>query len=121
MSKGESSSVKKVGRVFAAIGVVCLGAGCGTSVTASSGAVFKPSEAKPDALRSALAASAARDLPCASSNLDVRRDERELTYVVRGCGSQVTYRVMTPTVASKRIELVSRRQLTAENDHSARQ
>jgi hypothetical protein len=105
--------------VFAAIGVVCLGAGCGSTVTASGGAVFRPSEAQPNALKSALAASASRDLPCASTNLDVRRDARVQEYVVTGCGSSVTYRVDTPTVASKRIELVSRQQLTAENGRSA--
>jgi hypothetical protein len=107
--------MKKLGRVFAAVGVVCVGAGCGSSVTASSGVVFKPSDANRDALKSALVASASRDLPCASSDLTVQRDARALQYVVSGCGSRVTYRVDTPTVASKRVELVNRTQLTAEN------
>jgi hypothetical protein len=67
----------------------------------------------PDALSSALAASAARDLPCASDNLEIRRLDAERQYEVSGCGSRVLYRVLTPTVTSKRIELVPRSSLTA--------
>jgi hypothetical protein len=90
------------------IGAACACVGCGYAVTASDGTIFKQTEAVPDALSSALLASASRDLPCANSNLEVKRLEPEREYAVTGCGSRVIYRVDTPTVATKHIELVSR-------------
>jgi hypothetical protein len=85
---------------------------CGAAVTSSDGKIFRESAATPDALSSALAASASRDLPCASDNLEVSHLEAEREYAVTGCGSRVVYRVQTPTVLSKRVELVSHSTLT---------
>jgi hypothetical protein len=94
--------------MVATIGSAFIGGGCGYAVTSSDGKIFRPCEATPDALSSALAASAARDLPCASDNLEVTHLEPERAYAVTGCGSRVVYRVQTPSVMSKRIELLSR-------------
>jgi hypothetical protein len=107
--KGVSAKgLRRVWRGIAAIGGLALCAGCGSAVTASNGSVFRSSEALPDALSLALVASASHDLPCAESNLDVRRLEAEREYAVTGCGSRVLYRVITPSLVSRRIELVSR-------------
>ena len=102
---------KSLGRAIgstAMVGGACLCAACGYTVTASDGTIFKQTERVPDALSSALAASASHDLPCGSDNLDVKRLEPERQYAVTGCGLRVVYKVDTPTVATRRIELVSR-------------
>jgi hypothetical protein len=111
-TKGVSAvKLKKFGwavQAAAAIGGAWLVVGCGHSVTATSGTVFRPSTTTPDALTSALAASASHDLPCSSADLDVERLGPEREYAVTGCGARVLYRVLTPTPTGKRVELVSR-------------
>lgn len=92
----------------ATVGGAWVCTGCGYSVTASDGTIFKQTERVPDAFSSALAASASHDIPCGSDHLDVKRLEPEREYAVTGCGLRVVYRVDTPTVATRRIELVSR-------------
>jgi hypothetical protein len=100
---------------IATFGGAAMCAGCGYTVTASDGTLFRQSERMPDALSAALATSAAHDLPCSSADLGITRLETETKYLVTGCGSQVLYRVLTPSVASGRIELVSRSAPTAEH------
>lgn len=100
------------------IGALLACAGCGSSVTASNGSIFRPSEAMPDAFSSALVASASHDLPCADSNLDVEHLVTEREYSVTGCGLRVLYRVMTPALNTRRIELVSRSALPANGDRA---
>lgn len=104
-------------RVGATIGGIWLCAGCGAySVTATGGTVFQQSETTPDPLVSALKASASRDLPCESNNLEMRRLDRERQYAVTGCGSSVLYRVLTPSLTGKRVELLSRSSSRATGD-----
>jgi hypothetical protein len=112
-----AKGLRRVWPGIAAIGgglVVC--AGCGSAVTASNGSVFRSSDALPDAFSSALVASASHDLPCADNDLDVRRLELEREYAVTGCGSRVLYRVITPSLVSRRIELVSRSVIAPSTD-----
>jgi hypothetical protein len=101
-------SMKWTTTMVATVAGAWVCAGCGHTVTASDGTIFRQSAAMPDALQSALAASASRDLPCASDDLEVTRLEPSREYAVSGCGLRVVYRVDTPTVASRRVELVSR-------------
>jgi hypothetical protein len=83
-------------------------AGCGAyTVAATSGTVYEQSSTVPDPLSSALRASASRDLPCGSQLLVTRLDD-EREYVVAGCGMRGVYRALTPSLMSKRLELVSR-------------
>jgi hypothetical protein len=96
-------------RMGSRIGVAWLFAGCGTyAVTATGGTTFRQSESLPDPLSSALRASASRDLPCESGDLDVARLDAEREYSVTGCGLRVLYRALTPSLTSRRLELVSR-------------
>jgi hypothetical protein len=105
-------------RVGATIGGVWLCAGCGAySVTATGGTVFQQSPATTlDPLLSALMASASRDLPCESSNLHMRRLDPERQYAVSGCGLRVVYHVLTPSLTSRRVELLSRSPLPPAGD-----
>ena len=102
------SIMRAFGSLIVSAGGALVCAGCGYTVTATDGTIYKQSTSLPDALPSALLASAARDLPCASGDVEVKRIESEREYAVSGCGLRVVYRVDTPTVASRRIELVSR-------------
>lgn len=78
-------------------------------MTASNGAIFQQSEVTTDdAFSVALAASASHDLPCDQEALEVTHLEAQRVYAVTGCGSRVLYRVVTPTLVSRRIELISR-------------
>jgi hypothetical protein len=82
---------------------------CGAyTVTATGGTTYEQSATMPDPLSSALRASASRDLPCESEDLDIRRLGPERQYAVTGCGARVSYRALSPTLASREIELVSR-------------
>jgi hypothetical protein len=110
-------SMRWASGVIATVAGAWVCAGCGYAVTASDGTVFKQSKSVPDALPSALAASASRDLPCASENLQIERLEPEREYVISGCGLRVVYRVDTPTVATRRIELVSRSTVASAEVH----
>jgi hypothetical protein len=87
--------------------------GCGYGVTATDGTSFRQSESFPDAVSAALSASAARDLACASGDLEIQRLEPEREWAVTGCGLRAVYRVDTPSVTSGRIELVSRTALAS--------
>ena len=111
MTRGEVPNVKlslSVLQVVATIAGACVCAGCGYTVTATDGAVFTQKKAGPDVIASALAASASRDLPCESHDLEVERMAQEREYAVTGCGSTVVYRVDTPSLEHGRVELVSR-------------
>jgi hypothetical protein len=96
--------------------LLCMGCG-GYAITATDGTVFQQSETSQDSVASALTASASRDLPCASNELDVRRLDPERRYVVSGCGRRVSYRVLTPSLTQRRLELVSRSTLPTVGDH----
>lgn len=112
---------KGLGRVWPGIGMIgglLAWAGCGSAVTASNGSIFRQSEAMPDAFSSALAASAAHDLPCADADLEIAHLEAQREYSVTGCGLRVLYRVLTPTLTSRRIELVSRSASTPKSDEA---
>ena len=103
-------SAKYLGRVWPGIGMIgglLTWVGCGSAVTASNGSVFRQTDATPNAFSSALAASATHDLPCADRNLEITHLEAQREYLVTGCGSRVLYHVLTPTLTSRRIELVS--------------
>jgi len=101
-------SLGRVVAIGAGIAGVWLCTGCGAyAVTATGGTVFRQSGAIPDPMSSALRASASRDLPCESRDLDVRRLDAEREYVVTGCGRRALYRALTPTLTSKHLELVS--------------
>jgi hypothetical protein len=95
-----------VGAILAAA-ATCVGCG-GYVVTATDGTIFQESEEMPDSISSALARSASRDLPCESNRLDVRRLDPEREYAVTGCGRRVLYRVLSPGVTTRRVELLSR-------------
>ena len=96
-------------RMVATIGGAGVCAGCGAyTVTATGGTTFQQSGAMPDPLSSALRASASRDLVCESGDLGVERLDPEREYAVTGCGRRALYRALTPTLTSKRLELVSR-------------
>jgi hypothetical protein len=103
--------VKRFGSILQ-LGALCgawLSAGCGAyTVTARGGTTFQASDTDPDPLSSALKVSASRDLPCESAGLELERLDPEREYAVTGCGFRVLYRARTPTLRSKRIELVSR-------------
>jgi hypothetical protein len=108
-----------------------LGAmGCsGYAITATDGRVFASSDDPRSQLGAALTASGARDLSC-SKQLDVRRLDAERQYLVSGCGFHAVYAVDTPTVATRRLELMSRAPdgsetaeraaLAAADEHSSR-
>jgi hypothetical protein len=101
--------LKSLGWALRVIGGAWICAGCGAyTTTATDGAIFQQSGTLPDPASSALRASAARDLPCESSNVEVRRLEPERKYAVTGCGWRVLYHVVTPTLTSRRIDLLSR-------------
>jgi len=104
--------VKSLGwavRVGVTVGGTWICAGCGAyTATATDGAIFRQSATIPDPSLSALRASASRDLPCESSEVDIRRLDPERQYAVTGCGWRVLYRVLTPSLTSKRVELLSR-------------
>jgi hypothetical protein len=104
--------------------------GCsGYAITATDGRVFASSDDPRSQLGAALTASGARDLPC-SEQLDVRRLDAERQYLVSGCGFHAVYAVDTPTVATRRLELMSRAPdgsetaeraaLAAADEHSSR-
>jgi hypothetical protein len=104
-------NAKTFGRVFgrvAMMGGASLAAGCGYSVTATNGTTFPQGAGGSETVSTALMASATHDLPCASESLEVARLEDEREYSVTGCGSRVLYRVVTPSLTSRRVELVSR-------------
>jgi len=104
-------NTKYLGRVWPGIGMIgglLTWAGCGSAVTASNGSIFRQTDTTSDAFSVALAASASHDLPCADRNLEVTHLQAQREYLVTGCGSRVLYRVLTPTLTSRRIELVSR-------------
>jgi len=95
-------------RMSAAMGGVWVLAGCGAySVTSTGGAVYQSATVL-DPSSSALEASATRDLPCDGADLDIQRLDAERQYAVTGCGWRVLYRVLTPSLTSRRVELVSR-------------
>jgi len=81
-------------------------AGCAETTTATDGRAFRRA-ATGDSISSALTASASHDLPC-SDTLEVRRLDPERAYEVTGCGWRAVYRVITPSVMSRRVELVNR-------------
>jgi hypothetical protein len=96
-------------RLSATIGGAWMCAGCGAySVTTTGGTVFEQSGTAPDPLAMALRASASRDLNCESGEIDVQRLELEREYAVTACGESALYRVVTPSLRSKRVELLSR-------------
>jgi hypothetical protein len=101
-------SLKSIIGVLTASGAALLCAGCAYTIKASDGTLFERSNAEPDALSSALAVSASHDLPCASGDVEIVHMESEREYAVMGCGSRVVYRVLTPSPAEARVELVSR-------------
>jgi hypothetical protein len=95
--------------IVATIGGAWMSTGCGAySVTATGGTTYRQSGTTPDPLSSALRESASRDLPCDNADLAVSRLEPQQEYLVAGCGRSVAYRAITPTVTSKRLELVTR-------------
>lgn len=100
----------------AAIGGAWLCAGCAYSVTAVGGKTFEQSGTLPDAMSSALRASAAHDLSCETSSVEMRRVDPDREYEVTGCGQRLRYRALTPTPTSKRLELVSRSASPAGRD-----
>jgi hypothetical protein len=113
-------NVKSLGRALrlgATIGGAWLCAGCGAyTVTATGGTTFQRSETLPDPLSSALRSSASRDLPCERNDLDITRLDREREYAVTGCGRRVLYSALTPSLTSRRLELVSRYPLPPAGD-----
>jgi hypothetical protein len=93
--------------------------GCGGyAISATDGSVFARSDDARGQLTSALIASGSRDLPC-STQLEVRRLDAERQYLVSGCGSQVLYDVETPTIGTRRVELLSRASDPALGEHPA--
>jgi hypothetical protein len=115
---------KPVGRTFLGwtllVGAVCVG--CGATFTATDGTVFRCHSVTkgtfyfchddgPDPILSALTASGAHDLPCASDKVSIAHLSGE-EYAGTGCGWRVVYRVPD----SLRIELLSRSPLTPGGD-----
>jgi hypothetical protein len=95
-------------RLTTLIGCAWLCMGCGAyTVVATDGAVFQQSGANPDPLSSALKVSAARDLPC-ESDVEVQRLEAAREYAVSGCGGRVLYHALSPSLSTRRLDLVSR-------------
>jgi hypothetical protein len=108
------NSLGRAVRVVATIGSAWACTACGAySVTATGGATFQQTGTAPDPMGPALRASAARDLPCESADVDVRRLDAERQYAVTGCGRRAFYRALTPTLHGKRLELVSSSTLLA--------
>ncbi len=106
--------------VGGALGCIGLCAACGGyAVTATDGRIFQESATMPDSISSALLASASRDLPCGSEGLDVTRLDPDRQYQVTGCGRRVLYRVLTPSLTRRRVELISRTLLSQAIDHPA--
>jgi hypothetical protein len=94
-------------------------AGCaGYSVTATDGRVFAESDNSLHQLASALSASASHDLPCAGT-LEVRRLAEQRQYVVAGCGSLAIYEVDTPSIGTRRLELVSHERESLDGERPA--
>lgn len=93
-------------RVTVMLGGTVWCAGCAETTTATDGRAFRQASAG-DSISSALMASASHDLPC-SDSLDIRRLDPQRAYEVTGCGWRAVYRVVTPSVMNRRVELVNR-------------
>jgi hypothetical protein len=110
-------NAKTFRQMLGAIGPLCgisMASGCGYAITASDGRAFRQSPTVAEPILSALAESASHDLPCSSASLQISRLEAEKQYAVDGCGSSVVYRVLTPTLTRRYVELVSRSSQPAE-------
>ncbi len=105
--RNSKTSLRWAWRLSVAAGAACTCTACTATITATDGRVFHESKDTPDSVSSALLASAARDLPCATENLDVTRLDPERRYAVTGCGRGVVYRVLTPSLTTRRVELVA--------------